>query len=427
MKINKSAALALTCVFMLPGCGKAVQQDIPEDRQTFRQAVAMKSQPDEYTLYYTQKYPPSLYEPETGCYAGAYVLSNRDINFDITTFDNMTGKTHAVCVYNLKAGNPFPGDWVIGCIAAKKTPYFVITPPNEYNPYDKAMIDSYAEQFGAFYIPMFVEFYPVNGLDGDSKAYVDFFQYAREKFREKASNAAFVWAVNAKAAADSDAWYPGDAYTDWVGLHSIEPLINAGYGPDIFNAVDYIYYTYQKAKPMVISQFAVSHYTNTDYVYQNQIASDEITRVYNEIINNYPRIKMINYMDFDESMADPAKKSDYYTVTENDNVLSAYRNAVADSRYLSSVISGAEPQSGDQLMRSPFPVLKIGEDWYASEYSFIYDLNTKGTLGARNIGGRNYYNMSFFLKNADKSLTVDEAARKLVLADNNTSLGHKFQ
>jgi len=293
----------------------------------------------------------------------------------------------------------------------------VITPPNAYNPYDTAMVDTMAAEFGEYYVPMFVEFYPVAGLDADSKAYVNFFQYAREKFKEKASNVAFVWAVDAKVAADSDAYYPGDAYVDWVALHSIEPLVNDGYGLDVFNAIDYIYYTYQKVKPIAISQFAVSHYTNADYIYQNQTASDEIDRVYGEIINNYPRIKMINYMDFDEPVSDPKTKADYYTVTESDAMLTAYKNAVADSRYLSTVISGSGPQSDVQLMRSPFPVMKMGEDWYVSEYSFIYDLNTKGSLGERQIDGGNYYDMSFFLKNGNRSLTVDDSLRKLVLTN----------
>jgi hypothetical protein len=176
-----------------------------------------------------------------------------------------------------------------------------------------------------------------------------------------------------------------------------------------------MYYTYQKQKPLAISRFAVSHYTNTDHIYRNQTASDEISRVYDRIINDYPRIKMINYMDYDEPMADPGKKSDYYTVTESDSMLAAYGGAVADGRYLSVVSSAPGQQNEKQLMRSPYPVLKIGDYWYASEYSFIYDLNTKGTLGSRQIDGQNYYNMSLFLKNGDKNLAVDDTARKLVL------------
>jgi len=415
MKVYKEAALLMAYIFTLSGCGGNMQPDVTEEPQNVRQAVAISDQPDKYTLYYGQKYTLNLYEPENGCYTGVYVLSNPDINFDMATFDEMTGKTHAVSVYNLKAGNPFPEDWVISCIAAMKTPYFIITPPNGYNPYDMSMVDTLAGQFGEYNVPVFVEFYPVSGLDADSAAYVNFFRYARSKFKEKASNAAFVWATDAKTATDSDAYYPGDAYVDWVGLHSIEPLANGGYDPDIFNAIDYIYYTYQKVKPIVLSEFAVSHYTNTDYIYQNQIASNEISRVYDRIVNDYPRIKMINYMDFDESISDPEIKSDYYAVTENDVVLTAYKNAVADSRFLSSIAPGGTPVSDTQLIRSPFPVFKIGDNWYASEYSFLYDLNTRGTLGEQEINGLNYYDMASFIKNGNRDLTVDDSAHKLVL------------
>ena len=415
MRVNIKTALAISLIFVMTGCGGANPPEMPPE-DNFQQTLAIKHEPDEYSLYYEHEYPLNLYEPEIGCYIGAYVLSNRDINFDIKQFDEMAGKDHALSVYNLSAGNPFPDTWVISCIAAKKTPYFVLSPPNEYNPYDYSLIDSLAEQFGEFYVPIFVEFYPVNRLPADTKAYINYFRYARQKFKEKASNTAFVWAIDAKGAADLNRCYPGDAYVDWVGLHSIQPLEEDGYGADFFSSLDYFYYTYQKVKPIAISQFAVSHYTNTDYIYKNQAASDEISRVYNTIINYYPQVKMINYMDYDEKASDSKSKIDYYTVTENHVVMSAYKDAISDSRFLSSAVLGMESQQVKQMIRSPFPAYKIGEYWYASEYSFEYDLDTRGSLGERLIDGRKYYNISFFIKNGRRNLSVDEKAQTLMLS-----------
>ena len=414
--IGRTVPLTLSLAFILSGCGGYSTPDVSETPRELQQTVAIKGQADEYSLYYEQEYSLSLYEPETGCYLGAYVLSNRDINFDIGKFDEMTGKEHAISVYNLNAGNQFPELWVISCIAAKKTPYFVLLPPNEYNPYDYSFIDSLAESFGEFYIPMYVELYPIAGPSFNPKAYIDFFQYARRRFKEKASNIAFVWAVDVKYVSESTRYYPGDVYVDWVGLHSIQPLFGDGYGADLFNEVDYFYYMYQKVKPIAISEFAVSHFTNTDYIYKNHIASDEIIRVYNKIINYYPRIKMINYMDYDEKINDLRKKSDYYTVTENDIALSAYKESISDNRFLSSIVLGDESQEVIQQMRSPFPAQKIGEYWYVSEYSFTYDLNTKGALGERLIDGRKYYNVNIFAKNARRDITADEETRKLILS-----------
>jgi len=414
MNLERKAALAIALIFILSGCFGDSPPYVSEEPGGMKQTVAIKQQPDEYSLFYEQEYPVSLYEPETGCYLGAYVLSNREINFDIKKFDELTGKDHAVSLYNLKAGNPFPDMWVISCIAAKKTPYFVFLPPNEYNPYDYPVIDSIVEAFGEFKVPIFIDFYPISGLTGNPQAYINFFRYSRQKFKEKAPNVSFVWTVNAKEAIDLIRYYPGDAYVDWVGLNAVQPLIEDGYGADIFNAIDYFYYTYQKYKPIAISQIAISHYTNTDYIFKNQIASCEIDRVYSKIINYYPRIKMINYLDYDEKISDPKKKSDYYTVTENDVVLSAYKDAVSDSRFL-SLVSDGESKSVAQLMRSPFPVLKIGEYWYASEYSFKYDLNTKGVLGERLIDGRKYYNINFFARNGQRRMTIDDEAQNLFL------------
>ena len=415
MRVNIKKALTFSLVFFMAGCGANSAPDLPEENN-LQQTLAIKYEPDEYSLFYNHEYPLSLYEPETGCYIGAYVLSNREINFDIKQLDEMTEKEHALSVYNLNAGKPFPDKWVISSIAAKKTPYFVLTPPNEYDPYDYSLIDSLAEQFGEFYVPMFVEFYPLSGSTSDTKAYINFYRHARKKFREKASNTAFVWAVDAKDAADSNRYYPGDAYVDWIGLHSIQTLEKDGYGADFFSALDYLYYTYQKVKPIAVSQLAVSHYTNTDYIYKNQIAADELRRIYNRIIDYYPRVKMINYLDYDEKASDSKIKIDYYTVTENRIVLTAYKEAISDSRFLSTAVLGLDSQQVIQMIRSPFPVLKIGEYWYASEYSFKYDLNTKGSMGERLINGRKYYNMNFFIKNSSRSLIVDDEAQILTLS-----------
>ncbi|MDR2649329.1 MAG: hypothetical protein LBB94_06375 [Clostridiales bacterium] len=415
MMIHKKAALTLVFVFILSGCSGNSPPAVSEAPRDLRPAAAIKRKPDEYSLYYEQEYPLGLYEPETGCYLGAYVLSNRDINFDIKRFEDMAGKAHAVSVYYLRAGVPFPEQWVVSCIAENKTPYIVLMPPNEYAPYDRGLIDSTAAWFGEYYVPMFVEFYPVSGLMAGTTAYVDFFRYARGIFKEKASNAAFVWAVDANNASGSDGYYPGDDYVDWVSLRSIEPLVNDGYGADIFNALDYFYYKYQKTKPIAISAFAASHYTNADFIYKNETASEEISRVYSGIINNYPRIKLINYMDYDEPISDTKKKADCYTVTENDIVMTAYKKAVSDSGFLSSTVSGNERRDVVQLMRSPFPALRIGEYWYVSEYSFIYDLNTTGASGGRQIDGRKYYNVNMFVKNAKRTLAADDETYKLTM------------
>ena len=417
MKLFIVTSVILALSFVLSGCGGEPEPmpDAVDNTNGILQTAAIRNQPQEYRLFYEQEYQLALYEPEAGAYIGAYVLSNRFIDYDILTFNEMTGREHAISVYNLNAGNPFPEMWVISCIAAKKTPYFVITPPNDYNPFDHALIDELAGRFGELQIPMFLEFYPITSLPSDTEEYIDFFRYARRRFREKAPNVAFVWATDIRYAAEANRFYPGHQYTDWVGLHAIRPLDGDGYGEDLFYAIDYFYYMYQKVKPIALSRFAVSHYTNDDYIFKNQIAADEITRVYNKIITYYPRIKMINYMDFDESIADPSVKGDYFTVTDTNIVQDAYSAVISDDRFLSSIASGMESQHVVQVMRSPFPVMRIGDYWYASEFSFQFDLNTRGALGGRKIDGRMFYNLNFFARNTGRFLESDGESNLLFM------------
>jgi hypothetical protein len=149
---------------LFSACGKS---EIPPvgTAPDARPASAMR-ETETYSLYYElNEVPLGLYEPEQGCYAGAYVLSNRQIAYDMKKFDERAEKKHAVSLYNLKAGAAFPDAWLLSCIADMKTPLIVIKPPNAYLPYDYEVIEALASSFSAFTYntPVFVEFYPNTG------------------------------------------------------------------------------------------------------------------------------------------------------------------------------------------------------------------------------------------------------------------------
>ncbi|MDR1913365.1 MAG: glycoside hydrolase family 26 protein [Clostridiales bacterium] len=411
----KQMTVIILIILILTACGNS--NATTQTKTSEAQTVFVSDQPQPYSLYYESNIQLGLYEPEIGCYLGSYVLSNKQINFEMKTFDEMTKKDHAVSMYNLKAGNAFPSTWVVNCIAEMKTPYIVLKPQNDYNPFDRKVIDSIAESFGEFYVPIFVEFFPSPAsITQDDEAYVSFFRYARKAFSEKASNVAFVWSVDAADVTDCERFYPGDEWTDWVSLRIWETLGADDYGEDIFSDIDYFYYSYQKTHPIMISGLAVSHYSNGNHIYRNQLAADEIARIYSTVINDYPRIKLITYLDYNEQIAtEKNKDSNSFSITDNDIVLEAYRKAIADKRFLSATSAGATGQETKQLIRSPFEVYKIGSILYASDMSFQYDLKTRGLIGKREINGQQYFDMNSYAKNSKLKLNVDADTRKVSL------------
>jgi hypothetical protein len=180
-----------------------------------------------------------------------------------------------------------------------------------------------------------------------------------------------------------------------------------------------MYYTYQAKKPLAITELAVSHYTTADHVYRDQAAAAELERVYGTIAKDYPRIKLINYYDFDQpAQADNTGQSDSFTVIGDDTVCNAYKSAIAAPSFLSELNASSGGNTVNQLMRSPFPVYKFGTDWYASADSFQYELHTKGLVGERDVDGEAYYDLNAYAKNMDGKLQADDANKTLTLTYN---------
>jgi hypothetical protein len=413
---NPLRALLLALSFALAACGMGNAGVLKAPVEAG--SLGETQPPEEYGLFYEAKsYSLGLYEPEEACYLGGYVLSSKLLNFSSEKLDELSGKKHAVSSYSLKAGNPFPDTWVLSCIAEMRTPLISVKPQNNYDPFDKKLIDKMAKEFGEYYVPMFVELFPEpEAITSDPEEYIEFFRYARKAFGEKASNVAFVWSVDQSQAASSLRYYPGDDWTDWVGIHIFERIVGASYTNDGLRALDYFYYTYQKTKPVMISQFGVSHYNSKDKSYRSKEAAEEIQRFYGAIAKSYPRVKLINYMDVDEVSHGASGVQDNFLLTQIDRILDAYKVAIRDPRFSEATDVSSSGAVTTQLMKSPFPAYKVDGEILASANSFLYDLNTKGLSGGETLFGQKYYNLGGFARNARRALEVDDLDKRVIIS-----------
>ena len=391
----KHLGIAVIFIALITGCSGTVSP-APSENEPESIAVSLQLSPESYDLYYQDDdYKLSLYEPPEGSYLGAYVLSNKKINFDMEEFDRLTEKEHALYMYNMKLGDPFPVSWILSCISLMKTPYIVLTPPNKYHPYDEALLEQTAKEFGQFFVPMLVDFYPLSkDNEYEPEAYKDFYRKARKAFEEHASNAAFVWSASQEELRGAESFYPGDPYTDWIGL-SLYMALNqeGGYNGDVFGALDYWYYSFQSSKPLIVTQLAVSHFSSENHTYRISPAADEISRIYNKISLDYPRIKGIIYMDFNGIDLSADNKGDNFTVSDEGSVRDAYRVAISKRHFLSSLDMSSMGDISSQLIKSPFPAIKWDNTFYISENTLKYDLRLTdlSKYTTADIDGKRYY------------------------------------
>lgn len=399
MRIHmKLGVIFFACVLVLLGCGRRVSSN--EDNMATETDLQHRIVETPYIGYLQKEMGLSMYEPIRGTYLGAYVLSNPEIGYDIRKFEEAVDKDVAMELRYYQMGDLFPDKWLLECLANKKSPYIIISPKDLDLLYDKDLLDETAKKFRNTYsIPIFIEFYPGAKELGDAENYIDYFRLAKQAFNKYAPNAVLVWSSNMEDIYDSMIYYPGDEYVDWVGMNMFFPIYkdNERYNVDLDKHLDYFYNMYQDKKPMMISGLAVSHYSNKDHSFYLDEAEEIINKIYSKIPNHYPRIKGVNYIDFDNIRNYPSNVgNDNFRVSTEPKISQIYSDAIKGNDYLDSV-EEAKERISYQWIKMRTPIYIYNNDLYILEDTLMYDWEIDVTRDIREheviLGGERYYNL----------------------------------
>lgn len=397
--MDKMAFLLGIC-FFLSGCSVQEKNLAAEQEKPFSVSQEMV-----YDVYMeAQNYPYARYEPKSGCYLGVDISENDDVEGCIEEFEKTVGITHQLYVNTMQIGQVYPLQWVLECYTREKIPVITMTPYDTYLGFDKTDIEQTASEFGMIDIPIFVQLLPDPLLYGkDAKEYVEYYQYVRQIFEEKAPNVAFIWSIDRNTIQESEAFYPGDAYVDWVGLNIYEENLDKD-DTTLWDQLNYFYYSFQKRKPMMISQLGVSHYSTKDHSYQIKEAAEKIEQIYEELQKNYPRIKGVIYINRNGTAQAPksAIRNDF-TVTGDKDLTAAYERAVSGEYF------GAREFSGYERIRSPFPALVIEDKVFIAKKTWIYDMEKKEERSVTLIDGREYIELT------SEEAEVDDVGKKVII------------
>ncbi len=361
-------------------------------------ANAISLQETNMDLYLVNKnYELSLYEPDNGCYIGAYLLGNKNLNYDIKQFEKLTNKTHGIYVYNLTLGNPIPTNWILECIANMKMPLIVIHPKEDMILNETLLYDT-AKGLKELSIPMFIDFYPnPEKYNIFASEYKEFYSKANKIFKKYSSKLAFVWSVSLDNVYASKLYYPNNDNVDWVGLS----IYNDAKSDLKWSNLDFFYMEYQKSKPIMITQFAVSHYSDTNHSYYINEAVDKINEFYTTIKDKYPRIKAINYMDLNAG--------ENYKITDNKNILKTYKEIVT-SDYFRYDVDNSINKYSTEYFKSAFPIYEDGNNLYISDKALKYELNINNFNN-----GIKYKNSYLYNLNSLKKYNIQIESNKIYI------------
>ncbi len=307
------------------------------------------------------------FEPPVGCYLGAFIdfdgsLSSavRDQNgtkhFEAAEYENITARQHATYFFYLGYGKNLPLDWVRRLGRENKIVHIALEPNDGLGRVrDDAYLRRLADDMKKSGAKIFLRF--ASEMNGTWTVYQKNPRQYREKFRlvyrvmhRRAPNIALVWCPYCLPYNNYARYYPGDDYTDWVGvnMYSVTYHNNSRTAPaedehpcDLLST---IYNMYAKRKPFMICEFAATHNSAVEGRPRPDFAARKILTLYNALPRIFPRVKCINYFDSNNMQFVTDRAYNDYSVTDDPEVIQAYKYSIASPYYLSRPhVSGTPP------------------------------------------------------------------------------------
>lgn len=298
------------------------------------------------------------FEPVRGCYLGAFVMRDENVNGSMEAFEQRVAKGHASYLRYVGYGQPFPTEWV------KQVRRLGAVPNIAFEPNDGLRVvrdDNYLRGFAKAAAssggPVFLRWASeMNGTwtaySGNPWLYRTKFRLVARVFRQVAPNVALVWTPYCTPRGNIPDYYPGDDAVDWVGVnvysvhHHNGQLEYPAAHEDPTELLRPIYERYAAKKPIQISEYAATNFCKACQQSMPDFAVAKMRRLYASLPKLFPRVKMIYWFSWDTIAGGAAENN--YAITGDAQVLESYRRLTASPYFL--------PRLDPRLTRSAEPV-----------------------------------------------------------------------
>jgi hypothetical protein len=290
---------------------------------------------------------PARFEPKSGCYLGAFVVNDINVERRMDVWEKVVGKRHASYLTYAGYGQPFPTEWVRSVRSVGAAPNIALEPNGGLSEVrDNAYLRRWARSAAASGGPVFLRFASeMNGAwtayHGNPWLYRSKFRLVASVMRREAPNVAMVWTPYCLPAGNIPAYYPGDDAVDWVGVniysvhHHNGNLEEPADQEDPLELLKPVYDRYAAKKPIQISEYAATNYCQACGQDLPGFAIQKMSRLYRSLPARFPRVKMIYWFSWDTISGGAAENN--YAVTGHEEVLAAYRRLTHQTYFLPTI------------------------------------------------------------------------------------------
>jgi hypothetical protein len=303
-------------------------------------------------------YTGAKFEPRVGCLLGAYIDLDpnlkqvyRDQNGKYRRipqeFEAIVGKPHASYFFYLGYGQSLPMDWVRHLAQEGRYVHIALEPNDGL---DSVQADGYltrlAKDMAASGARIFLRFAsemngPWTRYHGDPRKYIQKWRLVTQTMRAHAPNVAMLWCPYTTPKTYIADYYPGDEWVDWVGVNMYSVTYynlqrnRPGWADHPADLLRWMYQKYSSRKPMMIAEYAATHFSAVEGTPCIEFARDSIATLYQVLPRLFPRVKCITYFNTNNLLLQH-RKNNNYSVTDAPEVTEAYRRAIAPTYFLSS-------------------------------------------------------------------------------------------
>jgi len=298
------------------------------------------------------------FEPRRGCYLGAFVMRDENVNGRMDEWEERVGKGHASYLRYVGYGRPFPEEWVREVRELGAVPNLALEPNGGLGEVrDNAYLRGFAKAAAASGGPVFLRFASeMNGswtaYSGDPGRYRSKFRLVAGVMRKLARNVAMVWTPYCMPVGNIPDYYPGDDAVDWVGVniysvhHHNGSLESPAAHEDPTALLRPIYARYAARKPIQISEYAATNFCLACDLAVPAFAVRKMQKLYSSLPRQFPRVKMVYWFSWDTISGGAAENN--YAVTAEPKILRAYQDVTRSAHFLSRL-----PVSAPRARREP--------------------------------------------------------------------------
>ena len=220
------------------------------------------------------------------------IASQRFINADnITSIEKELNNISYYSV-NVDITQPFPSNFLLKCFSKGKTPVITVN----YSENTTDMI-RFANEAAKINIPAVYNVFPCYG-DIESSKYKTNFSNFVSLIKKSSPSYKIIWSFNAIDNISLSEYYPQESQIDFIGLNCI---FTSPYDSiDEIRNFKTVCENLNFEKPVIITQFGVSHFDNYEHTYMIEGAEKFIEYFYTDLCPLVPDLTAVIY--FDENM-----------------------------------------------------------------------------------------------------------------------------